>query len=260
MARTLLLFDIGNTTTKVGVAQEGSREEYTLRTDTSLTSDNLGLDLLALLAHAGHAPGDIEACVATSVVPAVDPLLRAAVARYVGCPVLFAPDDIPIPLENRYRNPHEVGADRLVGAYAARRLFPDCPGLVVVDSGTALTFDCVQDSAYLGGLIFPGPHTALAALAGKTAKLPHINLETAATRPEPGRDTVTSIRHGILFGYAAMIDGLARQLAGQLAGPVRVVGTGGFAGTLSRLGTGIDEVRPGLLLAGLELLYRTYQP
>lgn len=257
MAKKLLLFDIGNTTTKVGIAEGDSRAEFILRTDASLTSDNVGLQLLALLAHAGHRPDSFAACVASSVVPTVDPLLGRAVARYLGCPLLFVPDDLPIPLENRYRNPSEVGADRLVGAYAARRLHPDVPGLIVVDFGTALTFDCVQGNAYLGGLIFPGPQTALAALAGKTAKLPHVNLETTASEPQPGRDTVTSIRHGILFGYASLVEGLVAKLARGLDGPVRVVGTGGFADTVARLCEGIDEVRHGLLLEGLEMIFRS---
>lgn len=162
-----------------------------------------------------------------------------------------------MPLENRYRNPREVGADRLVVPCAARMLFPDDPSLIVIDSGTALTFDCVfSGGAYLGGLIFPGPVTALDALAGAAAKLPHISSETDAAVPEPCADTATSIRHGIVFGFASLVDGSDRQAAG-LPGPVRP--TGGFLQMLSGKVSSIDAILPALLLDGLAMLYRQYK-
>ena len=106
-------------------------------------------------------------------------------ARYLDRPLYCAPDDLPIPLENRYERPSEVGADRLVGAFAARRLCPDAASLLVVDFGTAVTFDCVSGQAYLGGLIFPGPATALAALSREAAKLPESIWTFARKNPRP---------------------------------------------------------------------------
>ena len=194
MGKNLLLFDVGNTTTKVGLDGGAGMRQFSFRTDSRLTPDDIGMKLLFLLDRAGVSLESVEAAVVSSVVPGVDYELVSAVEHYVGCPVLFVPRDIPVPLENRYRNPREVGADRLVVSCAARMLFPDDPSLIVIDSGTALTFDCVSGGAYLGGLIFPGPVTALDALAGAAAKLPHISLETDAAVPQPCADTATSIR------------------------------------------------------------------
>ncbi|MDO5536120.1 MAG: type III pantothenate kinase, partial [Desulfovibrionaceae bacterium] len=220
------------------------------------TSDNLGLVLASLIRHAGAEGIRFAACVACSVVPAMDQLIREAAARFAGCPTFFTPADLPIPLENRYLRAEQVGADRLLAAYAARVLYPQTRSLIVIDFGTAVTFDCVQDNAYLGGLIFPGPQTALNALAGATAKLPGVSLECDTDEPAPGRDTVTSIRHGVLFGFASMVDGLTARLSAGLEGPCRIIGTGGFAATLARLSPTLQEVRKGLLLQGLEMLYR----
>ena len=253
--KNLILVDVGNTTTKIGLVYKGVREVYSLETNSARTSDSLGFSLLSILAHARCEPGDFEACVICSVVPAMDPLFRAAIARFVGCPLLFTPADLPVPLENRYHRPEQVGADRLVAAWAARVLWPEHRGLVVVDFGTAVTFDCVQDMAYLGGLIFPGPMTALNALAGAAANLSAVNLECSDPVPTPGRDTATSIRHGILFGFASLVDGLVAKLAAQLDGPVKVVGTGGFAGDISRISAQLHDVTSSLLLEGLEILY-----
>ena len=259
MGKNLLLFDVGNTTTKVGLDGGAGMRQFSFRTDSRLTPDDIGMKLLFLLDRAGIAPESLAACVAASVVPVLDPLLKAACARFIGCPVLFAPQDLPIPLENRYRNPREVGADRLVAAWAARRRKPDVPSLVVVDFGTAVTFDCIEGDAYLGGLIFPGPMTALKALASSTAKLPSISLETEALEPEPCQDTATSIRHGIVFGFAAMVDGLVEQLSRQMQGPCAVVAAGGFAQTMARVSRSLGDVAPGLLLDGLEMLYELQQ-
>lgn len=256
MSASLLLFDLGNSAVKVAPASE--REvltSYTLRTEAGQSADDLGLRLLALLRHAGVAPSDLEACVACSVVPALNPVLRQACLRYFGRGLHFVPDDIPVPLHNRYERPAEVGADRLVGAYAARRMFPGPKSLVCVDFGTAVTFDCISDDAYLGGLIFPGVRTAAAALAGSAAKLPHVSLEVEASEPLPGRSTSTSINHGIMFGYAALVEGLCARLARRLAPPVHILATGGFAGEIQKLTTCFACVVPNLLPEGLRLLY-----
>ncbi len=251
----LILVDVGNTTMKIGIVHDGLREVYSLQTNSGQTSDTLGLSLVELLRHAGCEKETFSACVVCSVVPAMDPLFRAAIARFVGCPIFFAPRDLPVPLENRYHRAEQVGADRLVAAYAAPVLHPETPALVVVDFGTAVTFDCVQDNSYLGGLIFPGPMTALNALAGATAKLPGVNLDCEDLEPTPGRDTSTSIRHGILFGFASLVDGLVAKLSAQLKGPVKVVGTGGFAQSIARIAPSLHEVTPDLLLQGLKILY-----
>ena len=256
MQAKLLLFDVGNTSIKVGMADKSHvLAAYTLPATGAHTADSLGLLLASLLGHAGVDAGALCACVASSVVPSMDPVLAGAVARYVGCPLLRAVEDVPVPLDNRYERPAEVGADRLVAAYAARRAFPEAASLVVADFGTALTLDCVSGAAYLGGLIFPGPGTALDALASHAAKLPQVSMDVTAREPAPGRDTVTSIRHGLFFGYVSISEGLCGRLGRQLPAPVRTVATGGFAQAIARASAVFDAVVPELLLEGLRRLY-----
>ena len=253
---SLLLFDIGNTGIKVGLASERAvLAGYTLRTDAGQTSDDLGLTLLGLLRHAGLEAEAIRACIASSVVPNHNQAMREMCRRYFRRELLFAPEDLPIPLLNRYEHPAEVGADRLVGAYAARKLVPEAQSLICVDFGTALTFDCVTENAYLGGLIFPGVRTAALALAGNTAKLPNVSLEFDGTEPVPGRSTATSINHGIMFGYAALVEGLCARLARQLAPPVTILATGGFAAEIHKITTCFSQLVPALLLDGLRILH-----
>lgn len=251
-----LLFDIGNTSIKIGFADQGGIcGQYALPTDRNQTSDGLGLALEGLCRHAGVVPGEITACVASSVAPAVAQLLRMACRSFLGREILFAPEDIPIPLENRYARPQEVGADRLVGAFAARRLLPEAKSIISVDFGTATTFDCVTDHIYLGGLICPGVYSSVEALSSRTAKLPHIALDIDAAEPCICRSTAESINHGFVFGFAAMTEGLCARLAAQLSGPVAMVATGGFAQSLARVVPLFTQVRPDLLLEGLRILH-----
>lgn len=259
MAQRLLFFDIGNTNTKIGVSgADGSLTSYVLPGNERQTADEFGLALLQVLRHCGLEPDALAGGLASSVVPGMNPVVRRACERFLGLRLLFAPEDIPLPLENRYARPHEVGADRLVGSYAARELFPDAPSVVCVDYGTATTFDCVEGNAYLGGLICPGVLSSVAALAAGTAKLPRINLEVEDGAPVPGRSTSTSLSHGFLFGFAAMTEGLVERLAKSMRGPVTVVGTGGFALSIAGVANCFHAVRPDLLLEGLHLLYKNH--
>ena len=226
-----LLIDIGNTSLKIGVAGiEGLVASYTLPTDTQQSGDGLGLQLAYLLGHAGFGtpgtgPGNValDGCVISSVVPGMNPLVAHACERFLELTPRFAHRDLPIPLENRYERPNEVGADRLVGAFGARRLLPDVRSVVSVDYGTATNFDCVTGNAYLGGLICPGVMSSLGALATRTAQLPRIALTAHADVPIVGRSTVTSLNHGFLFGFASMTDGLlcAPDQDARRAGRVR---------------------------------------
>ena len=226
-----LLIDIGNTSLKIGVAGiEGLVASYTLPTDTQQSGDGLGLQLAYLLGHAGFGtpgtgPGNValDGCVISSVVPGMNPLVAHACERFLELTPRFAHRDLPIPLENRYERPNEVGADRLVGAFGARRLLPDVRSVVSVDYGTA--------------------------------QLPRIALTAHADVPIVGRSTVTSLNHGFLFGFASMTEGLYARLTKTLEGPVAFVATGGFAPDVARVVDCFDLVRPDLVLEGLRLLW-----
>lgn len=258
-----LLIDIGNTSMKIGVAgTEGLIASYTLPTDLRQSGDGLGLQLASLLGHAGcAAPAGgtgnilIDACIVSSVVPGMNPLVTHACERFLELTPRFAHRDIAVPLENRYQRPNEVGADRLVGAFGARRLLPEARSVVSVDYGTATNFDCVTGNAYLGGLICPGVMSSLGALATRTAQLPRIALNAHADAPIVGSSTVTSLNHGFLFGFAAMTEGLYARLTRTLEGPVAFVATGGFAPDVAAVVDCFDLVRPDLVLEGLRLLW-----
>ena len=260
--RTLFLLDVGNTNVKIGIAdRSGLHAAYTLPTNPAETADAWGLRLLEVRRAHGLDSREAEAFVVSSVVPPMDPLLARAAERFFGCPALFVPRDLPIPLENRYERPHECGADRLVTAYAARRLF-DAEKIIVVDYGTATTFDCISGNAMLGGLICPGVLSSARALSGGTAKLPHITLELDEGERDGvipiSKNTATSLTHGLIHGFAAMTEGLCARLAPALdaaPGEALVVGTGGFAEKIRAVCPALGEVRGDLLMEGLRMLY-----
>lgn len=255
-AGPVLLFDVGNTNVKLCLADErGLGRTYSLPSTNRETADSLGLAISGICAREGVAEAAVRAWVLSSVVPPLNSLLKAACQGFFSCPALFVPGDIGLPLENRYARPQEVGADRLLGGYAARMLFDDRT-LIVVDFGTATTFDCVQGNAYLGGLICPGVLSSVTALGTQTAKLPQISLELDAADLDIGTSTRQSLNHGVLFGFAAMLEGLTVRLKTRLNDPAaRVVATGGFAPHLAAITNCIDDLAPDLLMQGLAAAY-----
>lgn len=253
----LLLADIGNTCIKIGIATpQGIEATYSLPSRIPHTADSLGLDVLNLLRHSGITePAGVTDCAVCSVVPdATNTFLRACERFLHISPRLF-PSDFSLSLENHYKRPEDVGADRLLAAFAARTLYPEPKSLISVDFGTATTFDCVTGNAYLGGLICPGVLSSHSALASGTAKLPRISLVVADNAPLVGNSTPTSMSHGFVFGFAAMTEGLCQRLKAQLPGPVAVVGTGGFAPEIARVCDSFDFLRPDLILEGLRLAW-----
>jgi len=255
----LLAVDIGNTNFTVGLFRDGSLVE-TRRATTrpSMTADELELLLEELLGLDGVALATVTGVACSSVVPALTAALET-VAERRGVPLLVAgAGRIPIPV--RVDRPAEVGPDRLVNALAAARLH-GVPA-VVVDFGTATTFDAVgPDGAYLGGAIAPGLELGLDALAARTAKLPRIELRV----PERaiGRDTVTAMQAGAVYGYQALTEGLLERMRGELAeqagvepSGVRTILTGGLSKAPWALALrGIDVIDPDLTLKGLAILH-----
>lgn len=281
MVSHLILFDVGNTTVSIGIAAGGSTGKlrtWQLPMTAGTTADAFGLTLSSVLQNAAVEKESLQPAMACSVVPSFDPILRQACARYLGIDVRFVHQDVAVPLENRYARPQEVGADRLMAAWAAWRLLP-APSHIVIDFGTATTFDCVQGRAYLGGLICPGVMSSARALSSQTAKLPQIELDLESDAVTPGRSTKDSLTQGLVFGFACMIDGLVEKLMPLLEDPDSqvailpadlphpagqaiqqhedaplVVAAGGLARSIARFTTRIHHVRPALILEGMALL------
>lgn len=252
----VLLLDVGNTNTKIAVGRaSGPGREYVLPTNALETPDGFGLKTLDVCRHAGADPARIQAWAVCSVVPPLEGMVQRACARFYQCPCAFVGSDLLVPLENRYAVPGEVGADRLVTAHAARILFPH-PHLIAVDFGTATTFDCISDRAYLGGLICPGLLSSLRALSTGTAKLPRIDLRLGGGELLIGKSTVHSLTQGMVHGFAAMVEGLKSRLARAMGREeVAVVATGGHASTVAAVCPAIDHLVSDLLLQGLNDLY-----
>lgn len=258
MDSVILLCDAGNTSLKLAFASSADfSDPYRLPSSMAMSADSLGLMLIQLVRAAGYETGSIHACAACSVLPGFEEVFRQAVCRYLGCPVFFAPQDLPVPLLNQYRNPAEAGADRLVAAFAARRRFSQACGIVLADFGSIATFDCIKRNAWLGGLLFPGPAAAMAAMHQAAPGLPENvgDWFTDAGACEPQKDTRSAMREGVFHGYAALAEGLCARLAESLPEPVLKIATGGFAGRLPFRKRIFDEVLPDLVLEGLAGLY-----
>ena len=252
---TVLLFDAGNTNTKIGLADAtGLGVAYTLPTRPANTADDWGLKIEAILRREGVDPRSVTACVVSSVVPPLDPLISRMAARFLDCETLFVPTDLPLPLENRYARPEQVGADILAGCYGARASFADL-SLIVIDFGTATTLACMEDDVFLGGLICPGVLSAASALAGATAKLPKVDLKLPYNSLKWGKSTSECLNQGFVYGFASMIDGLVDKLGGQMRHPPLVVATGGLAESIAQVSPAIGHVRPDLVMEGLHRAY-----
>jgi type III pantothenate kinase len=255
----LLALDIGNTNVTMGLFRAGAMlATRRAATNARATTDEFELLLDGILRLDGIAASDLDAIALASVVPALTAAVES-IAERRGSPLLVAGvGTVPLPV--RVDRPGEVGADRLVNALAAARLY-GTPA-VVVDFGTATTLDCVaSDGAYVGGAIAPGLELGLEALAARTAKLPRIELRTPDRAI--GRDTVSAMQAGTIFGYQALAAGLLERVRRELAdandvtpAEVRAILTGGLsAAPWARALEGIDAIDPDLTLKGLAILY-----
>jgi type III pantothenate kinase len=255
----LLALDIGNTNVTVGLFRAGALlATRRAATNARATTDEVELLLDGLLRLDGIAIADLDAIALASVVPALTGAVEM-IAERRDRPLLVAGAGT-VPLAVRVDRPDDVGADRLVNALAAARLH-GTPA-IVVDFGTATTLDCVaSDGAYVGGAIAPGLELGLEALAARTAKLPRIELR--APDRAIGRDTVSAMQSGTIFGYQALAAGLLARVRGELAdandvapADVRAILTGGLsAAPWARALEGIDAIDPDLTLKGLAILH-----
>jgi type III pantothenate kinase len=248
----LLVVDVGNTNTVLGLF-DGSQLIHQWRISTiQRTTDEFGLLVLQLLKHQEVDVGRVKGVAIGTVVPSVLYAIEKAARRYLSATArVVDPRNSPV-LPMKVDNPAEVGADRVINAVAALARYP--APLVVVDFGTATTFDCVDASgAYVGGCIAPGLQISADALFTRTSRLPRVDVQKPKTAI--GTNTVNAMQSGIFWGYVGLVDGLARRCKEELGPQVRCVATGGLSNLVGRACVEIDEVDESLTLHGLRLCF-----
>ena len=249
----LLAIDVGNTNMVFGLYDgDKLRGSFRISTNSERTSDELGMLIAQYYHFHDIACADTTAVVIASVVPPVMYTLINAIRKYLFVQPVIAGRDADIGIENCYANPREVGADRLVNAVSAVRKYGK--PLIIVDIGTATTFDAIDENgAYQGGAIFPGLKVAMEALFLKASKLPRVDIE----RPKNaiGKTTVQSMQSGAVRGYVGALTGIITDIQKELGGKARVVATGGMGRMMAEYCDLIDDVDPNLTLEGLRLIY-----
>jgi type III pantothenate kinase len=249
----LLAIDVGNTNLTLGLySGETLGPRWRLATVHDRMPDEYGLQLLGLLAHAGHQPNDITGICLASVVPPLTGKVVEACRIYLGQEPLVVDAGVKTGVRIRYEDPRAVGADRIVDAAAVQRLYggPAC----VVDFGTATTFDAISaDGDYLGGAIAPGIGISAEALYLHTAKLLRVDLQ----RPPAaiGRNTVHAMQSGLLFGYVALVEGMVTRFRSELGQQMKVIATGGLAEIVARETAVLEIIAPWLTLDGLRIIW-----
>jgi type III pantothenate kinase len=253
----LLAVDAGNTNVVFAVLEGGSiRARWRIATDPRRTADEYAVWLHQLLALEGMERSAIEAVIIATVVPRALHNLEVLATKYFGVQPLVAgrpPADYGIIVD--VAEPESVGADRIVNAIAAHAAHPG--DLIVIDFGTATTFDVVDYSgAYKGGVIAPGINLSLDALVNAAAKLPRIAIEApSGNMPVIGRSTQEAMHSGIYWGYVAMMEGLVARIGREIGRKTKVVATGGLAVLFDKHSSIFDAIEPDLTVTGLGLLY-----
>ncbi len=254
----LLVIDVGNTNIVYGLF-DGTALVHQFRVESGRgrTADEYAVVLRELLVMSGVAPTQVDAAIIASVVPSLTEPMAGLVRRaFKRDPIVVGPG-VKTGMAILYENPREVGADRIVNAVAAYEKVKG--GVIVVDFGTATTFDCVTPKGeYLGGVICPGMQISADALFSRAAKLPKV--EIALPPKAVGRNTVHSMQSGIVYGYVGLVDGLVERLKEELGYPCDVIATGGLAPLIAPLTKSIREVDDILTLVGLRILYERNLP
>jgi len=253
-----LAIDIGNTNITLGLyAADVVGPRWRLATGHGKMPDEYGILIAGLLRHSGLEAADVRAVAMASVVPPLTETLQEACRQYFRCEPMVVDGTCNTGVRIRCEDPTQVGADRIVDAAAAYKLYggPAC----IVDFGTATTFDAIsREGDYLGGAISPGIGIAAAALFQRAAKLPKVDIR----RPPAaiGTNTAHSLQSGLLFGYVGLVEGMVSRFQAELGPDVKVIGTGGLAEMIARETKVISILAPWLTLDGLKIIYDLNQP
>jgi type III pantothenate kinase len=249
----LLVVEVGNTNTKVGV-YDGARlhVSWRLTSRREQTADEYGLFIETLLRTRGIEPRQIDGVAISNVVPPVQQTLESMIEKYFNVVPYSVEPGVSETMPLAVDNPREIGADRITKCVAASARYG--PPLIVVDLGTATTFDCVNTAGeFCGGAIAPGISTSTEALVARAARLYRVEL----VRPKEaiGRNTVTNLQSGVVYGYAGLVDGLVDRMKAEMAGALKIIATGGHATLIAGVARSIDHIDEDLGLEGLRILW-----
>jgi type III pantothenate kinase len=250
----LLCIDIGNTNIVLGVTERDRIiDHWRIRTERESTADELGIMIDDLFRLSKIRMEDISGIIISCVVPPLLNAIEGVCRRYFKVKPLIVGPGLKTGMPILYPNPKEVGADRIVNAVAAYEKYHT--GLIIVDFGTATTFDCVsQDGAYLGGAIAPGVIISCEALFQKASKLPRVEI---FTKPDKviAKDTISSMQVGVIYGYAGLVDGITNRIKKEAGNDMKVIATGGLASLIYEESETIEHVEEFLTLEGLMIIY-----
>ncbi len=249
----LLVMDVGNSHTVLGLYEgEAILGHWRIVTSSHRTSDELRILLLGLMQQENIERTRIRGCCISSVVPAFNQAIEQASHDAFGIEPLFIGPGVKTGLVIQVENPKEVGADRIANAVGAMAAYSGA--LIVVDFGTATTFDAITSRGeFRGGVIVPGVQISADALFERCAKLPHVDI--CAPPQVIGRDTISNIRSGLTYGYADLVDGLIARIADEMGEPTTVVATGGLSELIAKIAKRIEHLDPLLTLTGLKLIF-----
>lgn len=250
----LLAIDIGNTNLVIG-CMEDDRILFKARiaTDRLRTSDQYGVEIKNMMEAYGVQVSQIDDCIISSVVPPVFNSVRTGVIKIIGKQPMVVGPGLKTGLNIHMDVPSQVGSDRIVIAVAALAEYK--APLILIDLGTATTIEVVEpDNNYVGGLIFPGVRVSLDALTSRTAQLPGISLDKP--RQVIGKNTVDCMRSGMMYGTAAMLDGLVDRIEEELGHSSTIIATGGLAQFITPLCRHPMILEKNLLLKGLNIIYK----
>ncbi len=253
----LLTIDVGNTNMVFGIYENDLlRGSFRISTNAERTSDELGMMIAQYYQFLRIDLYETRDIIIASVVPPIMYTLINAVRKFIGVTPLIVGENVDTGIRNLYSNPKEVGIDRLVNAVSAIDRYGK--SLIILDMGTATTFDAVDENgSYLGGAIFPGIKVAMEAMFMKAAKLPRVDI--VMTENAIGKTTVESMQSGVMRGYIGAVEGIVRDMKKEMSGDIKVVATGGLARMVAEHSDIIDIVDAGLTLDGLKLIFDRYE-